>query len=247
MMTVKEIKPVKRPPTLHREVQGAIKNFILENRLQAGDSLPSEGELASKLGVSRNSVREAVKALESVGIIETRRGSGLYLRRFSFEPLLENLPYGLMTGVGELAELLELRQTLESGLIGAAIEAMRPETLADLRATVESMRGHAEREEDFLEDDRRFHHLLYADHGNRTLLRLLDIFWVAFRHAANTVERGPDSPLSTYRDHAAILDAIAARDEAAAREALVRHYDGIKARLAAARGFSDESAPAPSS
>ncbi|HWG83982.1 MAG TPA: FCD domain-containing protein, partial [Deinococcales bacterium] len=73
------------------------------------------------------------------------------------------------------------------------------------------------------------------DHGNRMLLRLLDVFWVAFRNAVQYVQRGPDSPLSTYRDHAAILDAIATRDAEAARQALLDHYEGIKQRLAAAR------------
>jgi DNA-binding FadR family transcriptional regulator len=242
-MTLKSLQPVKRPPLLHVEVQEAIKNHILENRLKANDPLPSEGELASQLGVSRNSVREAVKALESIGILETRRGSGLFLRNFSFEPLLDNLPYGLMFGISELAELLELRQTLEVGLIEAAIEAMTEQTLLQLQKTVESMRTHAEREEEFLEDDRLFHQLLYENHGNRMLLRLLDTFWVAFRRASDEVKRTEDKPLSTYRDHALILKAIEKRDIPAAKDALTRHYEGIHSRLRAAKFETNSSTP----
>lgn len=243
-MSLESLRPVKRPPLLHVEVQEAIKTFILENRLQANDPLPSEGELANKLGVSRNSVREAVKALESVGILETRRGSGLFLKHFSFAPLLDNLPYGLMVNVSELAELLEIRQALEVSLIAKAIEDMTQTTLSELSATVERMRVHAENQEEFFEDDRRFHQLLFENHGNRTLMQLLDTFWIAFRRAADFIERGNDNPLSTYRDHARVLEAIQKRDVASTRRALIRHYAGIQTRLKAAQIKSDTAHPA---
>ena len=234
-MKLNGIRPLKRPLLIHIEVQEAIKNYIIENRLKANDALPSEGDFVNKLGVSRNSVREAVKALESIGILETRRGSGLFLRDFSFAPLLDNLPYGLMFGVSELAELLELRQALEVGLIEAAIKAMTNETLADLKNTVERMRTRAERGEEFVDDDREFHRLLFKNHGNRALLRLLDTFWIAFRRAVDFVEQDPVDLLSTYRDHAVILEAVSSRKTKAAQQALKHHYQGIQARLAVAR------------
>ena len=85
---MKPISALKRPPSLHVSVQESLRSYIAENHLEAGAPLPAEGDLAQQLGVSRNSVRESIKALESVGVLEVRRGSGVFVKAFSFEPLL---------------------------------------------------------------------------------------------------------------------------------------------------------------
>ena len=95
MADIRPMTPLKRPPPLHVSVRESLRRHIDENRLEAGDPLPPEGDLAQQLGVSRNSVREAIKALESLGVLEMRRGVGVFVKAFSFEPLLENLTYGL--------------------------------------------------------------------------------------------------------------------------------------------------------
>ncbi|HZQ05535.1 MAG TPA: GntR family transcriptional regulator, partial [Anaerolineae bacterium] len=87
---------MKRRQLLYQTVQEEIKNYIIENELRAGDPLPTEGELARQLDISRNSVREAVKSLEALGILEARSGSGLFVRNFNFDSILDNLPYGIM-------------------------------------------------------------------------------------------------------------------------------------------------------
>jgi DNA-binding FadR family transcriptional regulator len=225
------LKPLSRQPLLHQSVLDAIRDYILANRLRAGDALPPEGDLARQLGVSRNSVREAVKAMESLGILETRRGSGLYVRAFSFEPLLENLPYGLLFDVRELAELLEVRRTLETGLIAAAMAAMPPASIAELAEVVANMERRAARGESFPEEDRRFHQVLFEPLGNSMLLKLLDAFWLTFREASRHSELGNPDPMSTYRDHAAIYEAVASSKVAEAREALDQHYAGLTRRL----------------
>ena len=97
----------------------------MENDLRAGDSLPAEGEIVAQLGGSRNSVREAVKALTSVGVIESRRGSGLFVQEFSLQPLLDNLPYAMMSNLQVLAALFEIRHILEMACIGTAMRNLR--------------------------------------------------------------------------------------------------------------------------
>src|SRR5690554_4139090 len=128
-MSANILKPLKRAPLLYQSVQEAIQNYINENDLKPGDPLPAESELARQLQVSRNSVREAVKALESIGILETRRGSGLFVKNFSFDPVLETLPYALLTDIDELVDLLEIRCILEVSMISSAIQMMTPDTL----------------------------------------------------------------------------------------------------------------------
>ncbi len=230
--TKKALPKLERPPLLYQSVQDAIKAHIFDNGIRPGDPLPPETELARQLGVSRNSVREAVKALESTGILESRRGSGVFVREFSFEPLLDNLPYGLMVDVHDVAELLEIRRILELAKIGDAIERLTDEQLATFDALLAEMQKKAETGKSFPSEDRRFHQLLFQNLGNRMLLKLIDVFWLALSHAARSLYGVDPKPLITYRNHAAIVEALAAGDASAAQAALDVHYDDIRDRLA---------------
>lgn len=234
-MAAKPLQRLERPPSLHRFVLDTLKNYIVENAMQPGDPLPPETELARQLGISRNSVREAVKALETIGVLETRRGNGLYVREFSFEPILENLSYGLMTDLRKLDELFVIRQTLEAGLIGAAIEAMTDDHRETLVSILGEMRQRAERGEPFASEDRQFHLALFESLGNETLLKMLDLFWLTFRSASQSTAIIDRNPLQTYQDHADILEAVLAKDVSHARVALTQHYYGLSGRLARAQ------------
>jgi DNA-binding FadR family transcriptional regulator len=214
---------------LHQTVQTEIRHYIIRQGLRPGDPLKPEAELARLFGVSRNSVREAVKALESTGVLETRRGSGVFIRDFSFAPLLDHLPYGLMRGRKALSELLELRKTLEAGMIADAMHAVSPQSVDAMRETLAAMRALAEKGEAFPEQDRVFHQLLFADLGNEMLLSLFDLFWLAFHHAAPPM-RGR-TPMEAFQAHAKILDAILTGDPDQARAAVHDHYRGIESRL----------------
>ncbi|MFT4038156.1 MAG: FadR/GntR family transcriptional regulator [Thermomicrobiales bacterium] len=238
------LKPLARPVSLHESVQEAIRAYIVANALRPGEALPPEGDLARQLGVSRNSVREAVKALESLGILEARRGSGLFVAEFSFDPLLENLTYGLRFDLNQLAELLEVRRVLETGLIGATMAAMSPAAHEALRQTVEQMRQRAEANENIIEADRQFHQILFEPLGNTTLLKLLDVFWRTYQEAARTTDMRNDDLMGIYRGHAAIQIAVQANDVERARQALDQHYDELKGRLARIQGGLGES-PSP--
>jgi DNA-binding FadR family transcriptional regulator len=226
------LQPLERPPLLHRSVQEAIRAYVIDNNLQPGDPLPPEAELGRQLGVSRNSVREAVKALESLGVLEVRRGSGIFVRDFSFEPLLDVLNYGLLVDVGELAEFLQVRRVLESGMIEAAMQAMTETEITTLENIVAQMRVRAERGEAFVKEDREFHQRLFEKLGNRTFLKLLDIFWLAFRKASEHAAILDTEPMVTYQAHAAIVEAVKQGDVEGARQALDQHYAGLEQRLA---------------
>ena len=85
-----------RGPLLNQAVQERVKDYITDNHLEPGDPLPAEAQLAADLGVSRGSVREAIKSLESLGIVEVRHGSGIYVRRFNFDSIFNLLSYGVI-------------------------------------------------------------------------------------------------------------------------------------------------------
>ncbi|AWM88408.1 FadR/GntR family transcriptional regulator [Microvirga sp. 17 mud 1-3] len=227
MSAFKDLKPLSRPPSLHVTVQESLRSYIEVNKLKAGDALPPESFLAQQLGVGRNSVREAIKALESLGILETRRGIGVFVKEFSFQPLLDNLAYGLGDTLRDVEELRELRRVLEVGLIDKTIEMIGEEDLAALRDVTERMRQRAERNESFAEEDELFHRLLFRCQNNRMLTALIEVFWRAFYKASNFANLDNSDPLSTWRDHHEIVEAIAARDVERARKRLDEHYEGI--------------------
>lgn len=231
-MNLKTIKPLKRAPLLHVSVQESLRSFIDENRLEAGAHLPPEGELANQLGVSRNSVREAIKALESVGVLESRRGIGVFVKAFSFEPLLENLAYGLGSTIKQIEEVITIRRTLEVGLIDKTLQMIEPDDLRDLHETLDKMKARAERGESFPDEDRQFHQLLFRCQDNEVLLRLIEVFWLAFYKASDFVNLDNADPMQTWRDHAEIVQAIEARDLEGARDRLDKHYAGINRVIA---------------
>lgn len=229
---MKSIKPLNRAPLLHVSVQESLRTYIADNSLDAGAPLPPEGELANQLGVSRNSVREGIKALESVGVLESRRGIGVFVKAFSFEPLLENLAYGLGGALKQIEEVITIRRTLEVGLIGQTLELIGNDDIQELRETCDKMKERAERGESFPDEDRHFHQLLFRCQGNETLLGLLEVFWLAFYKASDFVNLENVDPLQTWRDHAAIVDAVEARDIAAVQQRLDNHYAGINRVIA---------------
>lgn len=231
----KSLSPLKRQPRLYLSVQESIKDYILENHLQPGDPLPPETELARQLGVGRNSAREAIKALESLGVLETRRGTGLFVQNFSLEPLVANLQYGLLQDLRELSDLWRVRQVLENGMIAEVISSISAQQLEKIRQTVNRMRQRAEKEEPFAEEDREFHWQLFESLDNQIFLKILDIFWLTFNQAAQHTNLWDTQPQVTYRWHLKILNAVESKDIDAARLALDNHYSGLKRQLGLAQ------------
>lgn len=234
-MQERVLKPLDRPPLLHVSVQNSLKQYIAQNGLRGGDALPAEGDLAKSLGVSRNSVREAIKALESIGMLETRRGIGVFVREFSLDVLIDNLPYELGASLRDIEEIVEIRKTLETAMIGEVIRKITDEDLRTLRDITEAMRRRAERGETFADEDQRFHGVLFSCLGNRMLIRLIEVFWHAFYRVSDFISTDNPDPMQTCRDHQLIVEAVERKDADAARARLAEHYRGIINVIASAR------------
>jgi DNA-binding FadR family transcriptional regulator len=236
MRRVEGEAPPGRRPLLHLTVQSHIKAYITDNGLGPGDPLPPEAELAQELEVGRSSVREAVKALEVLGIIEARRGAGLFVKDFSFDPIFENLPYAVLSDLKLVVDILEVRFYLECATVERVIDALTEEQLQELRDIMRQMETLAQEGVYSADVDRAFHECLCSNLDNPTLVRIVNLFWQLSRQAHDRAELpDPSDPMETYRRHVPIMDALERRDARAMRAAIARgHIVGVTKRLIAA-------------
>ncbi len=237
------IKALKRGPLLHRDVQEAIRSYIIANALKPGDALPPETALARQLGVSRNSVREAVRSLAALGIVEVRPGSGLFVREFSFDSVVDNLAYDAVFNLEEFIHLLDVRRYIELGMVERVIAAAEPSQMATLRRILVDWRQAAERGAYSAAEDRSFHRTLYGNLDNPLLARIVDAFWVVYSLALERVPvAGERDPIETYRRHERIAAALLRGDAAAMREAIMEHYAAAERRAVSAQQLLQQGA-----
>ncbi len=225
-------KPL-RGPALSEEIRTYIKDYIVQNKLQAGDPLPPETQLMDELSVGRSSVREAVKALQSLGIVEIRRGDGLYVREINFDPILEVLDYSMRFDPHMFAEVFRVRVWLESAVIEDAVRQISDNDIRQLELLMQEWEDVVAAGELFSEMDERFHCILYQSLHNRTLIMLLEVFWDAFENLDIEAIRDTDADVA-LKDHWDLLEAIKARNESLARERLIYHFSHVGKRIEAA-------------
>lgn len=221
---------LQRQPT-HGAVQERVMAYILDEGLKPGDALPSENQLAKSLGVSRTAVREAMRGLEATGIIETRHGVGRRVKTFAFGNIADHLAYALTVDLGSILDLLDVRRALEVAFLAAAIDEVTTEQLTTLDKLVADMRTRAADGHPFGAVDMDFHRELFRGVENRVLQELLTTFWRLFLGIEEKGGLPPGDQPRTAELHAAIVDAVRARDAARAREVMDEHFRDVERRL----------------
>ena len=224
------MKQSLRGPALYKSVRDYIKQYILDHNLRPGDALPPEGKLVEDLGVGRSSVREAVKSLQSVGIVDVRQGDGLYVRELNFDPMLEAFIFGMQFDPNTLAELLQIRTWLESAVIGDAVEHLDEQDILKLEAILAEWENRVRAGEEYSDLDEAFHQIIYGVLQNQTMMKLFSAFWVSFTSLDSRITRDTD-PQEVLRFHHAILDAIRARDRNQTRQQLLIHFNHVRQRI----------------
>lgn len=226
------LKALKSKQLLYQTVQEEVKAYIIQHGLKPGDPLPPETHLAEQLNISRNSVREAVKALEALGILEARPGTGLFVRDFTFDPILNNLAYGIMFDLKQLTDVFEVRYHLEYSMAEKAVQAVTTAQLNRLHDVLDIMLTNAKKNVYSAQIDRTFHLYLHENVKNVVLMKILEIFWEVLRRAEEKASfPPPDNAMESYLVHVPIVEALEARDVEGMREAIKTHYNGVVDRL----------------
>lgn len=209
--------------------------------IAAGTRLPPERQLAASLEIGRSAVREALAALEVLGIVDVRPGSGTYLRGTASELLPRSLAWGMLIGERNTQELIELRTGLETFAARLAAERMPDDEVERLGEALASMEAALEHVLDgtgdpaaFVEADLQFHSVLSQATGNGVLLDQLRTIRSLLRVWVDRAVRDEGHMRAALAEHAAVYAAIRAHDASAAAEAMAEHMRTAGRRLSGA-------------
>ena len=215
------------PLRLYRQIAGQIAALIDNGEFPAGSRLPAERELASLLGVSRTSVREAVISLEIAGRVEVRVGSGIFVAQPGAAQIV-----GLVDEGPSPFELLAARRLIEGEIAALAARSATKPDLAAMRTTIVRMREHADNFGKRDAADREFHVRLAAATGNGSLALVVEGMWKQRRGKlwARIEEYFHTRKIreGTLLDHTAIIDAVEKHDAEGARAAMHRHLARVE-------------------
>lgn len=215
----------------------ALTHLISGDDFPPGSRLPSEMNMASRFGVSRTVIREAISRLKSEGLVESRQGSGVFVREGNMDAPFR-IAVNDMKLVQSVLQVVELRQVLEGEI--AALAAKR-RTSAQMKAINQALRQieSDEREgKDGVDADIAFHRCIAVATGNPHFLALVEFLFNWLKAATATARSYEATKASLSREvkeeHAAIVEAISRQDSTAARMAARKHMEGAARRLAAA-------------
>lgn len=236
-LSLSAVLPVFQPRRLYKQIAEALAARIRSGVFPPGAYLPSERELAAQMSVSRPSVREALIALEVMGLVVVRVGDGVQVCAPRAEPAVKDDASGATeTGENSPLEQLQARILLEGEIAALAAERVTPAQEAELERALADMAAVIADRTRFLDADRRFHCAVAAASGNQTLADLLTYLWKqrslpVYRtfeeHFTGTAEQAV-----VLNEHRLIVKAIRARDPEAARAAMRRHIERVRDELA---------------
>ena len=224
------------PMTQSSTAIAEIKNYILAKGLQPGDALPTESQLCTDLGVSRSSVREAVRTLVALDIVEVRHGHGMFVGKVSMRPMVESLVFRGLLNPGDdhrgLRDIVEVRITLDNALTEPVTQAWKNRQDPELDTLVEEIEEIASKRELFTDQDRRFHMRLLEPLDNHLFLHLTEAFWAVHTLTVPLLDGPrPEDMVATARAHQDMLQAARAGDAQAYRQAVTQHYAPLLAAL----------------
>jgi GntR family transcriptional repressor for pyruvate dehydrogenase complex len=216
-------KPLKRGDGLAQQVSKQILEMISDGELTPGDKLPAERTLAEQLGVSRNVLREAVRSLASLNVLEVRHGAGVFVGSLEIADLIEPLEFAVSLERSAVKALLEARQAMEPGIARLAAERIGSEQIAALRRLVHESDEHGGDPSRFLEIDVELHGMILGAADNPFLTRIMQSVGRLARTGREFTNPSPSMREVAIGDHHEIVTALELNDGDAAEAAMRRH------------------------
>ena len=226
-------KRISPGTSLSDQVAEAIATEIRSGRLTVGSKLPTEAALVMQFAVSRTVVREAVSQLKSLGLVDSRQGSGVFVKEPGFSPL--NFDVSAALSRQAVVQMVEVRRALETEVAGLAAERRSAAQVAQIRHAIAKLDAAVQGGADGVTEDVQFHHAIAEAANNPFLIATLD-YLSQFLVGATRVTRANEARRDDFThqvgdEHLAILQAIEAGDVLAARQAASLHMQNAGARI----------------
>lgn len=221
-----EFETIRRDK-VYEGVAKQIERLILK-KLRPGDKLPSERELAEKLGVSRSSIRDAIRSLELMGMVEPRQGAGTIVCEVSSDSLMNPLANALKHKRELIHELLDFRKMLEPSLAARAATHASPEGIAEMEEILRRQELKLCAGESTIAEDSEFHYAIALASGNSLVLKVLDTLMDLLRDSRERSLQVDGRQKKSLAGHRRILAAIQRRSSEAAKKAMLRHIDDVE-------------------
>lgn len=218
---------------LYDRVAEELRNYIIANELKPGDRLPTERDLVEQLGVSRSSVREGLRKLEILGIVEIRPKEGITVKNQDGDvtPMVEKLTFRYRTEEVSFSELLEAREAIEEVIVKLAVERATDEDLHEMKECLDMMEDKGRRGEAFANEDLRFHQAILASAKNSVLMEfgaILEEFFQARLLEHSTAIFKQSRMQQTMSEHKALYEAIKKRDSKKAVQVMRQHLEVLR-------------------
>jgi GntR family transcriptional repressor for pyruvate dehydrogenase complex len=225
--TIKPDFEVVRRNRVYEEVAKQIERLIL-TKLKPGDKLPSERELADMLRVSRGSIRDAIRGLELMGLVEPRQGTGTIVREVSADSLVNPFANALKRRKELVSELLDFRKMLEPPLAARAATHASPEELSEMEEILRRQEEKQRQGDAAVAEDAEFHYSVALASDNSVVLKVIDILMDLLRDTRARSLQVEGRPQKSLSGHRRILAAIKRHDGEAAKAAMRRHLEDVE-------------------
>jgi len=220
------LQPIKKT-RVAEEIADRIRVLILDGTLPPGRPLPGERVLAARFGVSRGSVRDAFRMLETIGLLETRHGQGTFPHELDVNRLVAPLVSVLTYRRDLREELLDVRRMFEPAVARAAASRITDEDLADLQRILDTHRRKLKSGGSTIVEDTAFHAVLARATRNRVVMRVMETLNDLLIESRKLTLKQKGRPQRSIQGHAAVVAALRRRDPDAAALAMHRHIDQI--------------------
>jgi GntR family transcriptional repressor for pyruvate dehydrogenase complex len=216
-----------RRSRVYEEVAKQIERLILK-KLRPGDKLPSERELAELLRVSRGSIRDAIRGLELMGLVEPRQGAGTIVREISADSVSNPFANALKKRKELVSELLDFRKMLEPPLAARAATHASPEEILEMEDILRRQEEKQRQGDSAVEEDAEFHYSVALASDNSVVLKVIDIVMDLLRDTRARSLQVEGRSQKSLSGHRRILAAIKRHDGEAAKAAMRRHLEDVE-------------------
>jgi GntR family transcriptional repressor for pyruvate dehydrogenase complex len=220
---------------IHEEVVTQVHTLIRQGKFKAGDQLPSERELAETFKVSRTSVREALRALETQGLIVSRMGMGNFVADLPIESLVAPLAKLLIQEKDALADIFEMRKLIEPRIASLAAQRATHRDIERMTGILETQREAVNRGETGVEADAEFHFAIGRATHNQALEKLVSGLMELLSHSREESLQTPDRRRASIEAHQEILSAIERHDKRRAQKTMFHHIERVEENVLSSR------------